>query len=103
MATFSKSFDTVFGDRRIVVGEVTMSSSYTTGGEGLSNLGLNRVDGIVLLGEATGGYDVDYDHSTGTFKAWYYNYPAAAAGAAVEVPAGTNLSSVKLKVLAVGK
>jgi len=52
----------------------------------------------------TGGYkaSISWTGNTLTIIAQYYDYAATAAGTAIEVPAGTNLSGVNLDIIVIG-
>jgi hypothetical protein len=76
---------------RLVTGTISMSNSYTTGGEAI-NLPLTEVKGMVI--ENKGGYMFEYDRANKKVKAYQFDYAAASAGPAVEVPAATNLSAL---------
>ena len=85
-------------------GSVAGPTAYTTGGFTVSIPDLSVVyDAVVSAG---GGYLAEVASISGntlTIKVYYFNYPGTAAGAAIEVPAGTDLSGVRFRILAVGE
>ena len=89
---------------RLLVVEVTMSNSYATGGDTVDVIGstkLNRLEALILFPSA--GYVPEYDDTNKKVKVFYADYPAASAGALIEVPAATDLSTVKFLGLAIGR
>jgi len=85
-------------------GTVSGPVSYATGGFTVTIADLQAVyDANVNAG---GGYQAEVTTITGnriTIVARYFDYPAAAAGVAIEVPAGTDLSGVTFRILAIGE
>lgn len=94
---------TVYGNRRVVIADVTFDSSYLTGGESLtpSDLGLTAVDRIDA-GVSTGGYVIVYDHTNSKLMAFQGDNTNAAAAPLIQVPNATNLSAVSVRVDAIG-
>lgn len=79
-------------------------ASYTAGGFTVTIDQLSRVDDAIVV--AGGGYLAEVASISGntiTVRVYYFDYAAAAAGPAIEVPAGTDLSAVTFRVLAVGE
>ncbi len=81
-------------------------ASYTTGGFDVVIGELGRIKNAMV--QCDGGYlaHIDWSNSSGNklrVVVEYFNYPATAAGAAEEVAAGTNLSSVNFTILAGGE
>lgn len=75
-------------------GTFNLDSSYPTGGYPINSVFdlFQQVAGVLVA--PTAGYLFDVDYTNKKLKVFHFNYPAASAGAAVEVPNGTNLSSV---------
>lgn len=106
------------GPLKIVTYSVQLSSgaNWTAAGETFdvsqatrgAYAGFKTVD-AAFVGGAAGGRQVAYTRAadgapaTGTLVAYYYNYPAAAAGTAIPVPDNTNLSDVTVQVTVVGR
>lgn len=87
----------------IVEGSLDFDTSYPTGGESISDIFNNFVKLSVLLIAPQSGYVFETDYTNKKVKVMYANYPAAAAGALIEVPNGTNLSALtSVKYVAVG-
>jgi len=85
------------------IGTVTGPTSYSTGGFTVTITDLMKIDGAVVI--AGGGYkaEVKWTANKLTIVVRYFDYPAAAAGAAIEVPAGTDLSGVTFIIIAIGE
>jgi len=84
-------------------GSVSGPTSYPTGGFTVTVAKLRRVFDAMV--EAGGGYKasvVSISANTVKVEVRYYDYPAAAAGTAIEVPAGTDLSAVTFRIVAIG-
>lgn len=101
MAISAASVDSnVFGSRRVTVTDVTLDSSYPTGGEAITaaQLGLNTVLFAICNVKAVGGTvnvaNAYYDSANAKIKV-YDETPAEAANAA-------DLSSLVVRVLAFG-
>lgn len=118
--------ETVFGNRRVKVVDVTFDASYPTNGEALTpaNLGLQTID--LVLVSPDGGYLFAYDytnqklkaftpvkaqaahsHTENTAVAYTQNATTATGGAitaaaAAEVANTTDLSSVTCRLVAIG-
>ena len=91
-----------FGERlALISGAVTFSSSYTTGGETVDLSPWLR-DVKFFVAHPAGGYVFEYDYANKKLKAFRFDYPNAAQGPAVEVQAGTDLSSVTTRFIAGG-
>jgi len=73
---------------------VSGPTSYTTGGFSVTIARLRSITWAKAI--CGGGYkaEVTWTGNTLTIVARYFDYPAAAAGVAIEVPAGTDLSGV---------
>lgn len=86
--TTAEPAESLSGDLRVVVGDYTFSSSYTTGGEVLDlAAAFGAVRGIVAVRvPPAGGYTFEYVAATKKLKAY------TTAGA--EVAAATNLSTL---------
>lgn len=91
------------GKKRQVVTEVTMDSSYPTGGEAVTaaQLGLATVD--VAICSTNTGHIAQYDKANAKIKLYYADYDAVADGALIEVPNTTNVAAVVVTVVAYGK
>lgn len=96
-ATVSVQQNTVFGNRRVTVSEVTLDNSYATGGLAVtpSQLGLTRVVFASTTVKTPAGAAVNayYDTSTSKIKA---------LGASAEIAALTDLSALVVQVVAYG-
>lgn len=94
---------TVYGNRRIVIANITFDSSYATGGESLtaSDLGLTTID-HVSPGVSTGGYVTVYDHTNSKLLALYGDNNNAADGPLIDVASTTDLSAVVVRVQVTG-
>lgn len=100
MATIVTDRNDYAGNLRLEILTVTMSSSYSTGGEAVAP----SMGNIVLaLSEPKSGYVFEYDYTNKKLKAFYADNNAAADSALIEVPATTNLSAVAPKVLFLGQ
>lgn len=100
-ATFARSTnDSIIslGNAKMYLGSVTLSNSYATGGDTLNlatALGVDKIlRAILTVQSGSSQYILRYDNTNGKVKAYYYDYDAAADGAAIEVAATTDLSSV---------
>lgn len=118
--------ETIFGNRRVKVVDVTFDASYPTNGESLTpaNLGLQTID--LVLASPDGGYLFAYDYTNEKLKAFTPVKAQAAhshtentagsytqnattetggaisAAAAAEVANTTDLSSVTCRLIAIG-
>jgi len=54
--------------------------------------------GVDVVGQANGGYHITWDHTTGTLSVKYADYDAAADGVLIDVPSGTAVGEVRLRV-----
>ena len=89
------------GNRKMVVGVITLDNSYATGGEPvtLAQLGLSRLD---FLNVTAGiGYLPTWDGSLTSPKILVYRQTAA-TGAFAEVPSTTDMSATTVRFLAYG-
>jgi hypothetical protein len=84
-----------------VVADITLDSSYPTGGYLLQpgDVGLS-LSIELLASHPAGGYAFEYDQPTSKLKV--YRIGAALSNPLSEVPAATNLSAVKVRVVAFG-
>lgn len=91
------------GKKRQVVTEVTMDSSYPTGGEAITaaQLGLSVVD--VVTCSTNTGHIAQYDKTNAKIKLYYADYDAVADGALIQVPNTTDVSTVVVTCVAFGK
>lgn len=71
-ATFSQTGYSVFGNRRIVLGDVTLSTSYAAGGDTLaaSALGLSTVEFAAFEG-LNSLIELKYDRANGKVQAFF--------------------------------
>lgn len=83
---------------RVVYVRYTGPTSYAAGGEGVSaaSLGLSLIRFVQpgIITDGTTARLAVYNTTTGKVQVFQFDYPAAAAGGAVEVPAATNLSAL---------
>jgi len=89
------------GNRKMVVGVITLDNSYATGGEAvtLAQLGLSRLD---FLNVTAGiGYLPTWDGSLTSPKILVYRQTAA-TGAFAEVPSTTDMSATTVRFIAFG-
>ena len=91
---------TVFGNKRIVVADITFDSSYPTSGEPLTatNLGLTNIE--LMLAAPDGGYVFEYDHTNHLLKAFWGS--ATASAVLAEVTNATSMSSIVSRIFAIG-
>jgi len=89
------------GNRKMVVGVVTLDSSYATGGEAvtLAQLGLSRLDFLSVT--AGIGYLPTWNGSVTAPTILVYRQTAA-TGALVEVPSTTDMSATTVRFIAFG-
>jgi hypothetical protein len=80
------------GTLKAYVGQITMSNSYTTGGEVIDLPGNERI--AVLLAQSAAGRGFDFDPVTQKLKAY--------STAATEVTAATDLSASRVGFVAFG-
>lgn len=92
--TSAVKVQTVVGDRRLSVTNLTFDTSYPTGGYAVtpSTFGLGVVDAV--LADNPSGYDVYYNAATGKVQVF--------SSGNTEVVAATNLSAVTAHVVAFG-
>lgn len=89
----------VFGDQRIAIADVTFDASYATGGEALSlpQIGIQRAS--FVQASPNGGYVPAYDYATGKILV----YATGGEGDPLdEVAATADLSALTVRLLAVG-
>lgn len=60
--------------------------------------GIDDLEGAAVVGQEDGGYAFSYDHVNGAVHAKYADYDAAADGALIDVPAGTDVGEVRLRL-----
>lgn len=82
------------GTVRAVYMEITLDSSYPTGGEAV-DVGLDRIWSAHL--ESDDGYIFKYDYANDKILAYYADYDAVADGALIEVADTTDLSAVVIR------
>jgi len=90
--------------RKIVLATATGPSSYTAGGFNIIVPELEHIH-AVIYSSITGGYiigGITFSDNTVRVVVHYYNYPAAAAGPSIEVPAGTDLSGQTVTLIVIG-
>ena len=82
--------------------DITMDSSYPTGGEEITanQLGLSVID--FVLPSPAAGYVFEFDHANKKLMAYQTDCDLVANGALVEVTDKTDLSEVTVRVLAIG-
>lgn len=88
---------------KIDVIEVSGPKRYTTGGFTVYSRIMNVRHAVAT---ATGGYLAEVTSISGSaikIKIYQFNYPATDAGPAVEVQNGTDLSGIKITVVAIGQ
>ncbi len=105
--TYSIKATISLGNKVAKLVSVTGDTSYPTGGYDVNadrtKLGLAILEALVPLGGLTsGGLGVVWDATNKKVKLYRYDYPAAAAGAAVEVPNATDVSAEKFDALVIG-
>ena len=100
--------DSVFGNKRVKVKDITFDSAYPTGGESLvpDDVGLTVIDAALPCGPAqvadgTTAVPVKFDGSDNTLKA--YHAPADAADAVLDEAANDeDLSGYSVRVVFIG-
>jgi len=105
----SPQSEDVWGRLRVRVATLTFDSSYDAGGESFvpSDVGLASFLAVVPLPDsnALGGNVVLYDYTARKLRVYRQRDPAAAGGADIpltEVTAAVNLSTLVVRVLAIG-
>lgn len=91
-------------ERKAIITESAGPSSYTSGGFDVEVSELAKVSKSAVL-QITGGYIAEVTSISGNkpkVKVYYFDYDAAADGAAIEVAAGTDLSGVTVTLLSYG-
>lgn len=92
------------GRLKLVATDVKGPSSYTTGGFTVTIEGLSKIyEAVVNAGNGYLAEVASISGNTITIKVYEFNYPATAAGPATEVGAGTDLSGVTFRIIAVGE
>lgn len=80
----------------------TVASLTNIGGEPLStwlqDSDIDRPLGVTVAGQSDGGYVLSYDPTTEELHAKYADYDAAADGALIDVPAGTAVGDITLRI-----
>lgn len=96
----------VFGLHKVWVGEITFDSSYATGGEELkkADFGFAQGTSFVFINPVTAGaaFSFGYDYANEKLVAYWGDNANAAAARFVEVAAATDLSAIKVRVMAMG-
>ena len=99
--TLSEVRQTVVGNLKMKIYDITFDSSYPTNGEGFtpSDVGMRDFESVCFSGDSS-GYVPQFDYTNEKIKM----YEAGADGAALdEVANGTDLSSVSCRVIIHGK
>lgn len=101
--TNSVVFRTTFGNKKVVVVDVTFDSSYPTGGESLTaaNLGLTKIQ-YVAPGVADTNYVTRYDYTNSKLLAYTSDYSTDVDGPLIEVANATSLATADVRLLVVG-
>ncbi len=89
---------------RLTSGTMTFDNSYATGGLAIvpGDVGLKyQIDRIMF--ESEDGYIFKFDKAGAKVLAYYFDYDAVADGAAIEVAAAVDLSSVVVGYIAIGQ
>lgn len=79
---------------KFVTGRFNFGASYPAGGVDITGIFNQFAELLGIAWETKAGYVFETDYTNRRVRAFHFNYPAATAGAAVEVPNATNLSSV---------
>lgn len=96
----TKKLRTSVPNFKVGVVDVTLDSSYPTGGYLLSPADFGFSSEIeVMLTQSASGYDYEFDYNASKLKAYRVNVTGAQLG---EVPAATNLSAVTVRCIAFG-
>lgn len=82
------------GTIRAVYANITLDSSYPTGGEAV-DIGLDTIHSAHL--EPDDGYIFKYDYTNNKILAYYADYDDTADGALIEVAAAVDLSNVVIR------
>lgn len=100
--TVTKVFQTTFGNKKVIVADVTFDSSYPSGGESLtaSTLGLSKVQ-YVAEGVTDTGYVTRYDYTNSKLQAFDSDYSTSTDGPLQETGA-TNLATSDVRLLIIG-
>jgi len=82
----------------VIYENVTLDNSYPTGGYQITpeQLGLREI--LHVEAGMAGGYAFEWDYANSKLKVMRFDYDASGDGPAIEVPAGTNLSGVTVRV-----
>ena len=110
-----KTANTVWGNKKVRVFDITFDSSYPTGGESLtaSDLGFKKIEQFIPHGPAvdsdgTGGTNaapVHYDYSTSKLQAFQQEDPGATGGDEIQLPeveSTDSLANYLVRVTVVG-
>lgn len=94
---------TVFGNHRVVIADLTFDSSYPTNGEAVSlaALGLTSIQHATLTNKS--GYIAEYDYAADKIIVRYPTASGTAPLVASQVANATDLSSLTVRILAIGK
>lgn len=89
-------------DSVVILADVTLDSSYLTGGELVvpSDFGLTRIDHLLCESPPVGGVVASYVPSTGGIKVW--NSTTGAPAVLVETASGVDLSLAVVPVVVFG-
>lgn len=59
---------------------------------------IDNIDGAAIVGQENGGYLFSYDHLNEAVHAKYADYDATADGALIDVPSGTDVGEVVVRL-----
>lgn len=102
--TLVSDHPSIEGNRRVVYADVT-TSSYTTSGDAFTanDFALGEIVSIGIEDAATStGFLVNVDYTNSKFKAFYFDYDAAADGAAIEAAAASDIGTYRVRVVGTG-
>ena len=89
---------------KVAFGTISLGT-YSAGGVSVTIEGFKKI--YWALTQSSGDYmvvaSVSGTDNTVTIKVYYFDYAAAAAGAAIEVPDGTDLTGVSVPIVVVGE
>jgi len=100
-----RAIGTKAGEVKVAITRTAGPSSYVAGGFDVTVGELGTVVAAIVLPDSGYLADVDYANSSGNtlkIKAYYFDYDAAADGAAIEVADTTNLNGVNFTIIAFG-
>jgi len=90
---------------KIITKEITLDGTYTAGGVSTEITELKVVHDAYVM-SVSGGYigeATDISGRTFKIKIYYFDYDAAADGPAIEIPDGTDVTGMTVKVLVIGE